>query len=99
MHPQNDQYNFPDLPLIEGDKTIAYNPDQSQLTTWYAERSVKFIEKNKVISRTIQIRGSQSLEILHCAIFDAFGREDEHMYWALVESYRTGKGSSSVGST
>ncbi|MHC4395849.1 MAG: sulfatase-like hydrolase/transferase [Planctomycetota bacterium] len=46
-HPQNANYNFPDLPLIEGEKTIAYNPDQSQLTTWYTERSVKFIEKNK----------------------------------------------------
>lgn len=40
----------------------------------------KFIKKNKVISRTIQIRGAQTLEILHCAMFGAFGREDEHMY-------------------
>ena len=39
-----------------------------------------FVKKNKVISRTIQIRGAQSLEILHYAIFGAFGREDEHMY-------------------
>ncbi|MHC4738477.1 MAG: sulfatase-like hydrolase/transferase, partial [Planctomycetota bacterium] len=46
-HPQNENYNFPDLPLIEGEKTIAYNPDQTQLTTWYTQRSVKFIEKNK----------------------------------------------------
>lgn len=40
----------------------------------------KFVKKNKVISRTIQIRGAQTLEILHYAIFGAFGREDEHMY-------------------
>jgi len=40
----------------------------------------KFIKKNKVVSRTIQIRGDQTLEDLHCAIFDAFDREDEHMY-------------------
>jgi len=40
----------------------------------------KFIKKNKVISRTIQIRGDQTLEDLHHAIFNAFGREDEHMY-------------------
>jgi len=39
--------NFPDLPLIEGEKVIGLNPDQSKLTTWYTERSVKFIEKNK----------------------------------------------------
>jgi hypothetical protein len=33
-----------------------------------------------VISRTIQLRGDQTLEDLHHAIFDAFDREEEHMY-------------------
>jgi hypothetical protein len=42
--------------------------------------SEKFAKKNPVISRTIQIRGDQTLEGLHNAIFDAFGRSDEHMY-------------------
>ena len=40
----------------------------------------KFVKKNKIICRTIQIRGDQTLEDLHYAIFDAFDREDEHMY-------------------
>src|SRR5271157_185539 len=40
----------------------------------------KFAKKNPVISRTIQIRGDQTLEDLHHAIFDAFGRWEEHMY-------------------
>lgn len=40
----------------------------------------KFAKRNKVISRTIQIRGDHTLEDLHDAIFDAFDREDEHMY-------------------
>jgi len=40
----------------------------------------KFAKKNRVISRTIQIRGDQTLEDLHYAIFDAFGREEQHMY-------------------
>lgn len=44
-HPTNKK--FPDLPLIEGERVIEYNPDQTQLTTWYTERSVRFIEKNK----------------------------------------------------
>jgi arylsulfatase A len=44
-HPTNK--SFPDLPLVEGERTIEYNPDQTQLTTWYTERSVRFIEKNK----------------------------------------------------
>ena len=44
-HPTNK--SFPDLPLIEGERIIEYNPDQTQLTTWYTEHAVKFIEKNK----------------------------------------------------
>ncbi|MFL6335209.1 MAG: IS1096 element passenger TnpR family protein [Pyrinomonadaceae bacterium] len=39
-----------------------------------------FLKKHKVVSRTIQIRGDQTLAELHRAIFDAFDREDEHMY-------------------
>lgn len=39
--------HFPPLPLIEGTKVIATEPDQSQLTTWYTERAVKFIEQNR----------------------------------------------------
>lgn len=40
----------------------------------------KFAKKNPVISRTIKMRGDQTLEALHHAIFDAFERWDEHMY-------------------
>lgn len=40
----------------------------------------EFAKKNKQVSRTIQIRGEQTLEVLHRAIFDAFDREEEHMY-------------------
>jgi hypothetical protein len=47
----------------------------------------KFAKKNPVVSRTIQIRGDQTLQDLHEAIFDAFGREDEHMY-----EFQFGKG-------
>lgn len=39
-----------------------------------------FVKKNKVVSRTIQIRGDQTLQALHEAIFNAFDREDDHMY-------------------
>ncbi len=42
--------------------------------------SEKFVKKNPVVSRTIQIRGSQTLEQLHDAIFKAFDRWEEHMY-------------------
>jgi hypothetical protein len=40
----------------------------------------KFVKKNPVISRTIQIRGDQTLADLHQAIFDAYDRDDEHLY-------------------
>ena len=40
----------------------------------------EFSKKNKVISRTIQMRGDQTLEDLHHILFDAFDREEEHMY-------------------
>ncbi len=39
-----------------------------------------FAKANPVVSRTIRIRGDQTLAKLHEAIFDAFGRDDEHMY-------------------
>ena len=45
-HPQQKDF-FPDLPLIEGDKIVKLDPDQSQLTTWYTERAVSFIERNR----------------------------------------------------
>jgi len=35
---------------------------------------------NKVISRTIEIRGNQTLERLHNAIFTAYDRWEEHLY-------------------
>jgi arylsulfatase A-like enzyme len=38
---------YPDLPLMEGEKVVGVNPDQTKLTTWYTEHAVKFIEKNK----------------------------------------------------
>ena len=46
-----------------------------------------FAKRNKVICRTIEIKGSQTLSELHGAIFDAFDREDEHMY-----EFQFGKG-------
>jgi len=38
---------YPPLPLIENEKPIEYNPDQSRLTLRYTEKAVNFITKNK----------------------------------------------------
>jgi arylsulfatase A-like enzyme len=45
QHPTNK--SFPDLPLINRDEIVEYNPDQRQLTTWYTEHAVKFIEEHQ----------------------------------------------------
>lgn len=48
FHPENPG-RFPDLPLIEGNevKIAAVTPDdQKQLTTWYTEHAVDFIDRN-----------------------------------------------------
>lgn len=45
-HPQQKNF-YPDLPLIEGDGVVRLDPDQSQLTAWYTERAVRFIERNR----------------------------------------------------
>ena len=49
--------------------------------------SEKFLKRNPEISRTIQIRGDQTLKDLHHAIFDAFDRFDEHLF-----EFQIGKG-------
>lgn len=49
--------------------------------------SESFLEDNPVISRTIQIRGDQTLEDLHDVIFTAFDREDDNPY-----DFRFGRG-------
>lgn len=36
----------PPLPLVEGLEVIETEPDQRQLTRWYTERAVRFIEEN-----------------------------------------------------
>jgi hypothetical protein len=49
--------------------------------------SREFAKKNRSVIRTIEIRGDQTLEQLHQAIFAAFDRYDPHMY-----EFQFGKG-------
>lgn len=39
--------NYPPLPLYENEKVIELMPNQRQLTTWYTEHAVNFIERKK----------------------------------------------------
>lgn len=50
MWPFHPTAKFPPLPLIEGNEIVNANvtaEDQKQLTTWYAERAVKFIKEHR----------------------------------------------------
>jgi arylsulfatase A len=47
MWPFHPAAKFPPLPLMERETVLQLNPDQTKLTGWYTERSVKFIEQNK----------------------------------------------------
>ncbi len=54
------------------------------LTVYLADYQMrrKFLKKfsKNLVSRTIEIRGDQTLEELHDIIFEAFDREEEHLY-------------------
>jgi arylsulfatase A-like enzyme len=53
-HPEARPGTYPPLPLIEGDKVVdpEITPDkQRQLTTWYTERAVKFIQAGSLRGR------------------------------------------------
>ena len=45
-HP-DPRYNFPDLPLMEGEKILEYNSDQTKLTGEYTRRTIKFIKEHR----------------------------------------------------
>jgi len=47
----------------------------------------EFVKANPHVSRTIQIKGGQTLQTLHHAIFRAFDREQGHLY-----EFQFGKG-------
>jgi len=75
--------NYPDLPLIEGKNTIEYNPDQTQLTTWYTERAVKFIEENKDRPFFLYLPHSMPHVPLH--VSDKFkGKSKQGMYGDVI---------------
>ena len=45
-HPDR-RAEYPALPLIEGEKVVETDPDQTKLTARYTERAVAFIERNR----------------------------------------------------
>ncbi len=47
FHPRQSHFNFPPLPLLNGEKVIDADPDADHLTRRITERAVEFIEKHK----------------------------------------------------
>ena len=45
-HPERRGY-YPELPLLEGERVVQLDPDQSQLTRQYTERAVQFVERHR----------------------------------------------------
>ncbi len=80
-HPTNK--TFPDLPLIQGEKTIAHNPDQSKLTTWYTEKAVDFITRNK--DRPFFLYLAHNMPHVPLFVSDRFkGKSEQGLYGDVV---------------
>jgi arylsulfatase len=78
---------YPDLVLFDGE-TVARpkvtQEDQNQLTTWYAERAVKFIEKNK--ARPFFLYLAHSMPHVPLGVSDKFrGKTKRGLYGDVIE--------------
>jgi arylsulfatase A len=83
MYPKHPTAKFPDLPLLDGEKTIALNPDQTRLTTDYTERAVQFIEKNK--DRPFFLYVAHSMPHVPLHVSDRFkGKSEQGLYGDVI---------------
>lgn len=84
MWPKHPTAKFPDLPMIEGTKTVELNPDQSQLTTQYTERAVRFIEKNK--ERPFFVYVAYAMPHVPLFVSDKYkGKSKQGLYGDVIE--------------
>jgi arylsulfatase A-like enzyme len=78
------QIPFPPLPLIEGDKVVATNPDQSLLTKEYTERAVKFIGQHK--DRPFFLYVAHTMPHVPLAVSDRFkGTSQRGLYGDVIQ--------------
>lgn len=89
LHPEGAKRKtpFPDLPLFNGEKVVipkVTHEDQNQLTTWYTEHAVKFIEKNKARSFFLYLAHNMPHVPLH--VSDKFrGKSERGPYGDVIE--------------
>lgn len=74
---------YPPLPLIEGEEIIELNPDQRNLTTWYTERAVSFIERNQ--DQPFFLYVPHSMPHVPLFVSDKFdGKSDQGLYGDVI---------------
>lgn len=64
-------------------RAIAASPDTLYVMTAYliaGPITEAFVKKNPEVSRTIEIKGENTLQDLHKILFKAFNRKEEHLY-------------------
>ena len=89
MWPPNPKGNkpWPPLPLFENENVVVPDvtaADQSQLTTWYAERAVRFIEKNK--DRPFFLYVAHSMPHVPLHVSDKFkGKSGRGLFGDVIE--------------
>jgi len=85
-HPEAKPGTYPPLPLFENETIINTNvtaADQCQLTTWYTERAVKFIEKNK--GRPFFLYVAHSMPHVPLFVSDKFkGKSEQGLYGDVI---------------
>ncbi|MBI4622181.1 MAG: sulfatase [Verrucomicrobia bacterium] len=85
-HPEAKKGTYPPLPLIEGDTVIdpEITPEkQRSLTTWYTERAVKFIARNKERPFFFYLAHSMPHVPLH--VSDKFkGKSEQGLYGDVI---------------
>lgn len=79
MWPFHPTDRYPDLPLIEGNKILGYNTDQSKLTTDYTTRAVDFIKKSD--GKPFFLYLAHTMPHVPLAVSDKFkGKSEQGLY-------------------
>lgn len=98
MWPYHPQYEFPDLPLIEGNEIIGYNTDQTRLTTDYTAHAVDFIRRKTEAGQPFFLYLAHSMPHVPLAVSDKFkGKSKQGLYgdvmmeldWSVGEVMKT----------
>lgn len=83
MWPNHPTGKYPPLPLIEGTKTIALNPDQSRFTTDFTNRALNFIEKHKNVPFFVYL--AHPMPHVPLSVSDKFkGKSEQGLYGDVI---------------